>query len=543
MFTGLRIIGSVCDQNNTMSAAVNNLVYSNLKRVKQTGKKLPYEVDGNTIIHCFDPPHILKTVRNNLYTKNLKHYISHVWVPNTKLKENCTEEMFATWDDVRDFYEFNAKTTARLIPKITSEHIDPKKLKMRVDVAAQVFSNTFGNIMMFCSKKNILTRDFSGTAHILLFFNNVFDSMNGGVKYLDNCLRSCINAKNKSFSFQFWEYSISMLQKMTFVDKITGEVNNASSALQKCISTIRGYIQLVNICFSLGIDKISLRQMNQDGLENFFGQVRSVCHNQKAPIGYSFQSGFTNLVVNGITSKNSLKGNCQNDNGFPLLKDINEIYENENTLDFDIEASTSDNNSNETLEPIQVEENEIQFDETITDFDLNFCENEALVLASGKVCEKISRTTKCERCKHTLEAYKQLNDHGIISTFDNISESRLLTYPTLLFTSKFKVLFKLTEMLLPSICHERKVFGKLLSLLENVELDGIGCNNHTSEISHKLKTLTIQICVQTFTKEINAVLSRKTKELRSNPNEMLRKAFDIAKKKKGIGKCGQDPLK
>lgn len=131
---------------------------------------------------------------------------------------------------------------------------------MKVFVAAQVFSNTFGNIMLYCSENNQLPRDFSGTRNMLVFINNLFDSLNGGeTKTKINPLRSPIDMKNKEKIFGFWEYAISMLDKMNFVDKTTGNVNNMSSVFKKTISTIRGFMKLTKLCLSLGTCCLSYR--------------------------------------------------------------------------------------------------------------------------------------------------------------------------------------------------------------------------------------------------------------------------------------------
>lgn len=82
----------------------------------------------------------------------------------------------------------------------------------------------------------------------------MFDSLNGGeTKTKINPLRSPINVKNKEKIFGFWwEYVISMLEKMNFVEKTTGRVNNRSSVLKKTISTIKGFMKLTELCLSLG---------------------------------------------------------------------------------------------------------------------------------------------------------------------------------------------------------------------------------------------------------------------------------------------------
>lgn len=177
-----------------------------------------------------------------------------MWVYNSKNDTQANNDIKnASWDDVRDFYTITVSSATCLLRKITAEHIDPKNLKMKVYVAAQVFSNTFGNIMLYCSEHSQLPRNFSGTGHILLFINNLFDSLNGGeTKTKINPLRSPINMKNKEAIFGFWKYAISMIEKMNFVDKTTGKVNNNSSVLKKTISTIRGFMKLTELCLSLG---------------------------------------------------------------------------------------------------------------------------------------------------------------------------------------------------------------------------------------------------------------------------------------------------
>lgn len=153
--------------------------------------------------------------------------------------------------------------------------------------------------------------------------------------------------------------------------------------------------------------------------------------------------------------------------------------------------------------------------------------------------------SNCEHCKCTLEAYCPLDDHDIILTLEGSFGriTRALTYPTLLFMSKFKLLFKIFQMVLPSICHEKKLLQKLLSHVENIELDGLGCKEHCHDIYQKLKQFTAKLCIQTFTKEVNAILSRKTVDLPPNSSEIHKSAFDIVKKRKGIGKYGQEILK
>ncbi|XP_051155399.1 uncharacterized protein LOC127277973 [Leptopilina boulardi] len=87
------------------------------------------------IIPLFDPPHLIKCVRNNLIDKDLEFDVH----PSKK----STERKFASWQDIVNVYEIDiyGLQNQRFLPKLTDRHIYPNKIKkMRVKNAIQVFS-------------------------------------------------------------------------------------------------------------------------------------------------------------------------------------------------------------------------------------------------------------------------------------------------------------------------------------------------------------------------------------------------------------------
>lgn len=261
----------MCDQVSTNVSTVNALMGLTTKAsiAANEGQLLTYKLRDTTIIHCWDIPHLIKGTRNNLQTKNLKHSVFKRWSSsdsNSTSDVTKKQELMATWDDVFDLYDLNLKGSQKLLKKITPEHIDPKRQKMKVSVATQVFSETYGKVMIHCSKKMQLPRDCTGTAQILIFFNDLFDSMNGSCSVI-NELNSPVT--KASVHFKYWEYALSMLSKMKFIDKITGEATNRTKNLQNWQSTIRGYIELSKKCLNLGMTKVALRY--KDIFDNFCG--------------------------------------------------------------------------------------------------------------------------------------------------------------------------------------------------------------------------------------------------------------------------------
>lgn len=88
------------------------------------------------LIHFYDPPHLLKGVRNNLLNKNVVFTLDG-------------NEMEARWGDIIELHELDTNIQdVRMLPRLTSEHIIPSKIKkMKVKYAVQVFSERVSSVM------------------------------------------------------------------------------------------------------------------------------------------------------------------------------------------------------------------------------------------------------------------------------------------------------------------------------------------------------------------------------------------------------------
>lgn len=257
---GLIPILSVCDQASTNASTVNTLINPNNPTSEQSGRLLKYTVDGHQLIHVYDPSHLIKSIRNNLQTKNLAHFISERWTAGYVGYDDDTASLqIATWDDINALYRLDLCSTQRRLHKLTDEHLQPNKRKMRVAEATQIFSSTCGNLMLSYAEQGIVPADFDSTAQLVLFMNDAFDSINGSVKGPNGSLKSAVSAG--SLHFEFWDYAVTMLSNMFYVDKDTGERNNRSSVLKKFESTIRGYIEICQTCFRLNIPKVNIRYL------------------------------------------------------------------------------------------------------------------------------------------------------------------------------------------------------------------------------------------------------------------------------------------
>lgn len=248
---------STCDQFSVNVSAIHQLMDPNRGKVS-AGGLLSYKIHGVTIIHCFDPPHLIKGIRNNLMTKTLRHRITHQWSasgPGRSKKCKRTSYRYAKWEHIDRLYRLNLQGSTKL--KLSPEHISPKKYKMKVSYATQVLSRSCGELMHRYADNQLLSRDHSDTGDVLLFFNNLFDSMNGSREHSADSLKGPVT--ERSVHFEFWSYALEKLSEMNFLDSVTGKVTHRTAVLKHFQSTIKGFAEICRKCLQLNMKEISLR--------------------------------------------------------------------------------------------------------------------------------------------------------------------------------------------------------------------------------------------------------------------------------------------
>ena len=82
--------------------------------------------NDKNIFVLYDPPHLLKNIRNNL-----------------KKGDFYVDGRLVSWYHIVDFYRFDKGHEIRLAPKLTDKHINlPPFTSMHVNLAAQVLSHS-----------------------------------------------------------------------------------------------------------------------------------------------------------------------------------------------------------------------------------------------------------------------------------------------------------------------------------------------------------------------------------------------------------------
>lgn len=173
--------------------------------------------------------------------------------------------------------------------------------------------------MIYISDKGILERDSKETADILLFFDNLFDSVNGSYGKKNKYGKPLLGpATPSSVHHGVWQNSKKMLKGMKFINPLTLKVENVPT-LNNWVWTIEGIEALLKkLSKKYGVNSIWLRHLNQDPIENFFGSIRSHGYQNINPSPDKFESAFTTLLINSISSVHAPGANCETDNCFAL---------------------------------------------------------------------------------------------------------------------------------------------------------------------------------------------------------------------------------
>lgn len=142
---GFTVIATVCDQGTSNTSAINYLIEETRQehlRKSMTLRHNIFEIEGKGVIPLYDLPHLLKGLRNNLLTKNLKYVMDG-------------KEKVAKWDHIKMLYENNpAYKGLKLIKNLTENHCHQEKIpKMKVKYASQLFSQTVGKTMGYLAGK------------------------------------------------------------------------------------------------------------------------------------------------------------------------------------------------------------------------------------------------------------------------------------------------------------------------------------------------------------------------------------------------------
>lgn len=228
------------------------------KKLGITPEHSHFEVNGKKIYYLFDPPHLLRATRNNMYENNLK------------LDDQETDLNY-----IKQFYEADKQVKHRLAPKLTDKHLDPKAFKkMKVKCATQVLSRTVVVGMSTYMQFGKLPQEAAFTIRMLKKFDKLFDIFNSNSYSTTKMYRKPLTTESVK-QITFLNKMLEFIGNLRVVHKYNHrDLTNHVQFLRGWRISIKSLLGLRNDFPSSDFKEIFTRRLNQDGLENFFGLVR-----------------------------------------------------------------------------------------------------------------------------------------------------------------------------------------------------------------------------------------------------------------------------
>ncbi|KAI8436197.1 hypothetical protein MSG28_004268 [Choristoneura fumiferana] len=364
-------------------------------------------INGHTLSVIYDPPHLIKGLRNNFLTKNIKY--------NGKVSK---------WSDIVEVYKTDCiHADARFLHKLCDEHVKN---------CVKVFSKTMAALLAFTAQfsqytdGNEISPTLTNTSEIVSFLDDLFDSVNGATLYSKKNkgkpLRHAVT--EKSPNHKFWQEAIKKLEEIRYIDSSGKETSVPS--LKNWVVTLKSYQRLWQFFKSKNIKIMRPRYFNSDPIEIFFGQVRAYNFRNNDPNCHSFKSTFRSLLITRFTQFHSESYNCEEDSGEQLLK-LKALFEtNKNAMQHSANITGSPESSdaeNQVVAGIPGSAGEERL------------KIHSRAYSTGWVVRKILNKIKCRQCETNLtSAESNLEKNGInnwisFREFKSIKD-RKLTYPS-----------------------------------------------------------------------------------------------------------------
>lgn len=357
--------------------------------------------------------------------------------------------------------------------------------------------------------KGILPAECQETADLILFMDNIFDSVNGSYKKNKNAKPLLGPARPNSIHNETWVEGIKMFKSMSFI---------ASNGKKESVPTVENWvwtlksiqILLKKLEVDFEVSSVWLRHLNQDPLENFFGAVRSHGCRNTNPTCDQFESAFATLLINKLSSVHTPGKNCELDycNALHSLI-INDNVEPTSTCTFDFAGILEFN-----FEPLEKKESDPR-------------KIAPLQYVSGYFLKKAKTRIfqSCTNCKTDLSS----DDAIEYIQYREYAGRRWLCTPSKELVEAISNMQDLINKIIPEN-FEKNNLKEIIktSILITVDFRFVKCTSHKDKLIDYLIDIVIRCLVFNYCKNINKILAGK-KQVDDDEDHMQIKAKKLNK--------------
>ena len=443
---GLNVVVVMSDMGSNFQSLAN--------RLGITPEKPWFLHNGKKYFLMFDPPHLMKCVRNNLMKYTIKF-----------------DNYQAQWEDIEAFYNNDKELPIRAAPKLTDKHIRPNNFeKMKVKYATQILSHTVAASLCMYVSVGALSPSAMGTAEFLSKFDSLFDCVNSSTINSTKELKRAItkNSSHISFLKEMHDF-IDGLKVFNGNQDVTGRIRCLKGWLVtiKAITMIWDHLQ-ANHAFTF----LLTRRLNTDPLENFFGSIRQQGGNSDNPTPIQFTRAFRKLFFSSFLQSST--GNCADD--FDTL--LAQFADKKSKVPVLVAPQT-------TCESLVIEATEYRE----KDFGNNLLRENPIAYAAGYLLNRCFKKHSCSDCKQSLVTDNLDDNRNLFNLFKAYESDKTfggLTIPTSPFLQYVEQLED-TFIANFSIYTKSDGVGKnILSKLQQLPIPFCCCDEFPKEFLQKL---------------------------------------------------------
>ncbi|CAK1580042.1 unnamed protein product [Parnassius mnemosyne] len=496
----------VCDQGSTFRTAINIIkMETERKRIlNEEYSDGTIEISGQQLSVVFDPPHLLKGLRNNFLTKDM-----------------LFKGKVATWKDIENVFDSDCQLGhTRMHKKLTEHHVYAAKMKkMKVSVAAQTLSATTSGMLKYTalfktttSGENV-SETMATTGEAVEFIDKLFDSVNGSRgSTIRGKLRGPIKP-NAHQIYNFWTESKQILKNIQFIDKSSKKAckNNKTykvrvPSLNGWVTTIESFERLSKLLFEkYEIQYFYPRNVNQDPLENFFGRIRAINYRNVNPDANTFANAFKSLLMSNVMGPHSIYANCEDDKGDTVVDFLKLI----SSSDVNKSSSSTFDEDKENIcsGPITMTQNISSCNQSLNAVNERLRVHSSAYTA-GYMCRRVTKKFNCRRCSETYTQTKRDVFHTWIKQREyTLLKHKNLTYPS----KKFLMLYRDISGLIHDYLNKyafKKCVKRLLKMeiIKKFDVNWLGCTHHKTQVKEWFLNLMIRTHVHNWCNIINKIL-------------------------------------
>jgi len=398
----------------TVDGAASNIAMLNNMGANLTIKDLiPYfihPISKEKIFVLLDACHMLKLIRNAFASNGI------LWDNNGQI---------ICWKYLESLVYLQEKEGLHASTKIRRRHLNWQKEKMKVSIAAQVFSTSVANALIFC-EQDLHLPEFIGcgaTANFCLQINNIFDLLNSRNRFSKNQSARCITPENYNEVCEQIENYCNYLQELKDTNGLILQ-SNRKTGFFGLILCMKSVSEICKLLFSDNNFKYLMTyKLSQDHLETFFSAVRSRGGFNNNPTAKQFITSYKRLLVHADVD---------------ISKYANNIVIDE-TIVLNVSAATL--STNEGIDNLTQDDIDIYDSINGSDHDYLFhnvwlCSEyveDVVTYIAGFIAKSVTKIIKCEICASYLIQEKVLSHlqkrkcrGGLISASEDVVTTCLI---------------------------------------------------------------------------------------------------------------------